>query len=74
MSWNKENNIFLMRGMASKGIYQCKSGSWEYSYNLNNCKELAVTAGGLRDHFTTFMKRYKSKIRREVQGSNFSKA
>ena len=42
--------------------------------NLNNCEEFAVTARGLRDHFTTFMKRYKSKARREVKGSNFSKA
>ena len=37
--------------------------------NLNNCEELAVTARGLRDHFTTFMKRYKSKTRREVTGT-----
>ena len=35
--------------------------------NLNNCEEFAVTARGLRDHFTTFMKRYKSKTRREVK-------
>ena len=41
--------------------------------NLNNCEELAVTARDLRYHFTTFMKRYKSKPRREVEGSNFLK-
>ena len=34
--------------------------------NLNNCEEFAVTAWGMRDHFTTLMKRYKSKTRREV--------
>ena len=41
--------------------------------NLNNCEEFAVTAGGLKDHFTTFMKRYKSKTRRETKISNFLK-
>ena len=41
--------------------------------NLNNCEEFAVTARGLRDHFTTFMKRYKSKTRREVKDNNFLK-
>ena len=35
--------------------------------NLNNCEEFAVTT---RDHFITFMKRYKSKARREVKGSS----
>ena len=41
--------------------------------NLNKCEEFAVTARVLRDHFTTFMKRYKSKTRRKVKGSNFLK-
>ena len=41
--------------------------------NLNNCEEFAVTAGGLKDHFTTFMKRCKSKTRRETKISNFLK-
>ena len=41
--------------------------------NLNNCEEFVVMAGGLRDHFTTFMKRCKSKTGREVKGSNFLK-
>ena len=36
--------------------------------NLNNCEEFAVTTRG--DHFITFMKRYKSKARREVKGSS----
>ena len=40
--------------------------------NLNG-KEFAVTARGLRDHFTTFMKRYKSKTRQEVKVSNILK-
>ena len=35
--------------------------------NLNNCEEFAVTDRGLIYHFTTFMKRYKSKTRREVK-------
>ena len=42
--------------------------------NVNNCQEFPVTVQGLRDHFTTFMKRYKSKTRRKVKGSNFVKA
>ena len=41
--------------------------------NLNNCEEFAVKGRGLRDHFTTFMKRYKSKTRQKVKGSNFLK-
>ena len=41
--------------------------------NLKNCEEFAVTARGLRDHFTTFMKRYKSKTRQEVKVSNILK-
>ena len=39
--------------------------------NLNNCEEFAVKGRGLRDNFTTFMKRYKSKTRQKVKGSNF---
>ena len=31
MSWNKENDILMIRGMASNGIYESKSGSREYS-------------------------------------------
>ena len=34
---------------------------WNTADNLNNCKEFALTARVLRDHFTTFMKSYKSK-------------
>ena len=41
--------------------------------NLKNCEEFAVTARGLRDYLTTFIKRYKSKTRRKVKGSNFLK-
>ena len=37
--------------------------------NLNNCEEFTVTARGLRDHFTTFTKRYKSDTKREVKDS-----
>ena len=36
---------------------------------LNNCKEFALTARSLRYHFTTLMKTYKPKIRREVKGT-----
>ena len=41
--------------------------------NLKNCEKFAVTVRDLRDHFTTFIKRYKSKTRRKVKGSNFLK-
>ena len=34
--------------------------------NLNNCEEFAVTARTLRDCFTTLMKRYKAKARRDA--------
>ena len=72
MSWNKEKDILMMIGMASvhmKGNLEAGN----IADNLNNCEEFAVTARGLRNHFTTFMKRYKSKTRREVKGSNFLK-
>ena len=35
--------------------------------NLNNCEKFGVMARGLRDYFTTLMKMYKSKTRREVK-------
>ena len=69
----KEKDILIMRGMASKGIYESNLKVGNIADDLNKCEEFAVTARGLRDHFTTFMKRYKSKTRREVKGSNFLK-
>ena len=36
--------------------------------NLNNCEEFAATIRALRDHFTTRMKRYKSKTRQKGNG------
>ena len=59
--------------MESNGIYESKYGSENIADNLKNYKEFAVTTRGLRDHFTIFMKRYKSKTRREVKGSNILK-
>ena len=60
--------------MASKGIFENQSGSrekgaiWQNIANmLNNCEEFALTARSLRYHFTTLMKRYKSKTRPEVK-------
>ena len=38
--------------------------------NLNNCEEFAVAARTLRDCFTTLMKTYKAKARREVKGAS----
>ena len=58
-----EKDIHMMRGMASKGIYENKSGSrergvtWQnMAENLNNCEEFALTVRSLRVHFTTLMK------------------
>ena len=71
MPWNKENDILMMRGMASKGIIESRSGNREKRFiwqnildNLNNCEEFH-----LGFHFTTLMKNYKPKIRQEVKGT-----
>ena len=71
MPWNKENDILMMRGMASKGIIESRSGNREKRFiwqnivdNLNNCEEFH-----LGFHFTALMKNYKSKIRQEVKGT-----
>ena len=60
--------------MASKGIFESKYGNresgaiWQnIAKMLNNCEEFALTVRSLRYHFTTLMKRYKSKTRREVK-------
>ena len=62
--------------MASKGIFESKYGNmergaiWQNTAKmLSNCKEFPLTARSLRYHFTTLMKRYKPKIRREVKGT-----
>ena len=61
-----------MRGMAKKGTFESKSGSRERGaiWQKNKSEEFAVTAWSLTDHFTAFMKRYKSKTRRDVEGSD----
>ena len=62
-----------MRGMAKKGTFESKSGSRERGaiWQKNKSEEFAVTAWSLTDHFTAFMKkRYKSKTRRDVKGSD----
>ena len=74
MSWNKEKNIHLMRGMASKGIFDSKYGSGErgaiwpnIAENLNNCEKFGLRTRSLRDNFTTLVKRCKLKTRREIK-------
>ena len=71
MPWNKENDILMMRGMASKGIIESRSGNREKRFiwqnivdNLNNCEEFH-----LGFHFTTLMKNYKPKTRQKVKGT-----
>ena len=64
----------MMKGMASK-VYlkvNLEAGEEESFLRIqpmtsNNCKEFAVPARSLRDRFTTLMKRYKSKTRREIK-------
>ena len=64
-----------MREMASKAIFESKSGSrergaiWQnIADNLNKFQEFAVMARSLRDNFTTLMKKYKLKTRQLVWG------
>ena len=52
----------MMRGMASRGIFENKYGSrerratWQnIAGNLNKFEEFALTARNFRDHFTTLM-------------------
>ena len=61
----------MMRGMASKGIIESRSGNREKRFiwqnivdNLNNCEEFH-----LGFHFTTLMKNYKPKTRQKVKGT-----
>ena len=62
--------------MASKGVFESKSGSrergaiWQnIADNLNNCEEFAVTTWSHKDPFITPMKKYKSKTRQEIKGT-----
>ena len=55
----------MVREMADKGLFEGKFGSREngtiwlnIAYNLNSCKEFAVTAQSI----TTLMKNYKSQL------------
>ena len=49
MSWNKEKDILMMRGMKIKGIFEIKSASRErgaieqnIANNLNKCRQFKV--------------------------------
>ena len=60
-----------MRGMASKGMFERKSGRKErgaiwknIADNLNNYGEFGVTAQSLKNHFD-----YTSKKRQDVKGT-----
>ena len=57
MSLNKEKNILMMRGMASKVYMKVNLEVGNIGNNVNNYEEFAVMARDLRDHFSTFMKR-----------------
>ena len=69
----------MMRGMASKSIFESKYGSRErratrqnIAENLNKCEEFALAARNLRDQFITVMKRYTLKAIQEVKGKELS--
>ena len=69
----------MMRGMASKSIFESKYGSRErratrqnIAENLNKCEEFALAARSLRDQFITVMKRYKLKAIQEVKGTRLA--
>ena len=71
MSWNKEKDIHVIRGMASKGIFESKSGSrkkgaiWQnIADNLNNWEEFAATARRLTLFYYPLEKvKVKSKMK-----------
>ena len=70
MLWNKDKDILMMRRMASKVIFESKSGSrergaiWQnIANNLNNCKEFAVTAQSIQDYYIILM-----AVLRKLQG------
>ena len=62
--------------MASLGVFQHKSGSREWGQvwqqvasNLNIYSNFSVTLHAVGELFTTIMRKYKAKIRKEVQGN-----
>ena len=76
MQWNEEKDLILMGEMASLGVFQHKSGSrekgqvWQQiATNLNGYPNFSETPCAVRERFTTIMRKYKAKIRKEVQGT-----
>ena len=77
MQWNEEKDLLLMRQMASFGVFKHKLGSRERGHvwqqmvtNLNGYPIFSVTLRAGREHFTTIMRKYKAKIRKEVHGTS----
>ena len=65
-----------MREMASLGVFQHKFGSrergpvWQQiAINLNGYPNFSVTLRSVRERFTTIMRKYKAKLRKNVQGT-----
>ena len=76
MQRNEEKDLLLMREMVSLGVFQHKSGSkergqvWQQiTTNLNGYPNFSVTLRAVRERFTTIMRKYKAKIKKEVQGT-----
>ena len=67
-----------MREMASLRVFQHKSGIrqrgqvWQQTAtNLNGYPNFSVTLRAVKERSTTIIRKYKAKIRKEVQGTGF---
>jgi len=80
MHWTDETDVIVMREMAARGVFDYKSGSrergnaWQEvatAVNTEHSEHFNVTMRGVRDRFTTNMKKYKAKVRNEIEMSEF---
>lgn len=73
---NEEKDFLSMREMASLGVFKHKSGSrkkgqvWQQiATNLSGYPNFSVTLHAVKERFTTIIRQYRAKIRKEVQGT-----
>ena len=76
MQSNEEKDFLWMKEMASLGVFQHKSGSrkkgqvWQQiATNLSGYPNFSVTLRAVGECFTTIIRQYRAKIRKEVQGT-----
>ena len=76
MSWNDQKDITLMREMLASNLYSFKNGSrergakWQdIATSLNVNDGFSVTGRGIRDRFTTIMRKWKSFENKEKNTS-----